>query len=240
MLAVEEGLVERLHAVEHRLVGVFLGTCQVFPLAKQLVGIEQRLVHAAVFAVEESLEVAFRNLAHHVDAPVGQLAEHLLGLFAVAIDIGVAQACQNLMLAIERHPSPVVADGGEVAAIELLPRLVDGLAANEAIEAFRIVVVGILTVFHDVEHIVQTLFQTGLRICIMTGGIGQRQGRYIVASHMSAEVEAGIAAPVPEVGVLLLPAVVGTAGIACGRESCLTYEWCEQAVCVVLHQHLNV
>ncbi len=184
VLAVEEGLVQRLHAVEHRLVGVFLGSCQVFPLAKQLVGIEQRLVHAAMFAVEESLEVAFRNLAHHVDAPVGQLAEHLLGLFAVAIEIGIAQAGQNLMLTIERHPSPVVADGGEVALIEFLPRLVDGLAANEAIEAFRIVVVGILTVFHDVEHIVQTLFQTGLRICIMTGGIGQRQGRNLSLIHI--------------------------------------------------------
>ena len=57
---------------------------------------------------------------------------------------------------------------------------------------------------------------------------------------MSAEVEAGIAAPVLEVGVLLLPLVVGTLRVGSGRESCLPYEGRQKAVGVVLEQHVDV
>ena len=176
MLAVEEGLVECLHAVEHCLVGVFLGGSQVFGVAKELVGIEQRLVHAAVLAVEEALESLVIDLGNEVSAPVGQLAEHLLGLLAVAIEIGIAQSCQNLMFAIEGHPSPVFLNAREVAGIEFLPRVVDGLSANESVETFSILVVSILTVFHYLQHVVQALFHLGTLALVVTGGIGQCQG----------------------------------------------------------------
>ena len=82
---VEERGVQRLHAVEHGAVAEALGGGEVFLLAEQLVGIHERLVDAAVLAVEEGLQVAvahLRNEAHH---PVGHLAEHLLGQLAVGV-----------------------------------------------------------------------------------------------------------------------------------------------------------
>ena len=154
MLAIEERRVEGLHAVEHGLMGVLLGGSEVLAVAKELIGIEQRLVHAAMLTVEEGLEIGIGHLRHQVDAPVGQLAEQLLGHGALAIEIGIAQACQDLVLAIEGHPAPVAANAREVAPVELLPGFVDGLSANEAIEALGITIVGILTVLHDTEHIV--------------------------------------------------------------------------------------
>ena len=110
VLTIEERGVECLHAVEHRLVGVLLGCLQIFLVAKELVGIEQRLVHATVFAVEEAFEGLVINLGNKVGAPVGQLAEHLLGFLAAGIEIGIAKTGQNLVLAIEGHPAPVFAD----------------------------------------------------------------------------------------------------------------------------------
>ena len=80
MLAIEEVGVECLHAVEHGLVGVLLGSGQVLRVAEELVGVEQRLVHASVLAVKEALEGLVVDPGNEVGAPVGQLTEHLLGL----------------------------------------------------------------------------------------------------------------------------------------------------------------
>ncbi len=90
VLAVEESLVQRLHAVEHGFMGEFLRGIEILCVAEELIGVEHRLVHAAVLAVEEAFEVAVADLRDKVDTPVGQLAEHLLGLLAIAIEIGIA------------------------------------------------------------------------------------------------------------------------------------------------------
>ena len=50
---VEERSVECLHAVEHRAVAEALGGGEVFFVAEELIGIDQRFVDAAVLAVEE-------------------------------------------------------------------------------------------------------------------------------------------------------------------------------------------
>ena len=121
MLAVEEVGVERLHAVEHGLMGVLLGGGQVLRVAEELVGIEQRLVHAAVFAVKEALESLVVDLGNEVGTPVGQLAEHFLSLQAAGVEIGIAQSGQHFVLAVEGYPAPVLLDAGEVALIELAP-----------------------------------------------------------------------------------------------------------------------
>ena len=57
---------------------------------------------------------------------------------------------------------------------------------------------------------------------------------------MATEVEAGIAAPVLEVGMALLPLVVGALGVGGSREACLAYEGRQQSVGVILQQHVDV
>ena len=159
MLAIEEAGVQYLHAVEHGFVREFLGGRQVLLVAKQLVGIKQRLVHTAVLAVEKVLEIRIRNLSNEVDAPVAEFAKHLTGLMAAAVDVGVAQSGQDLMLAVEGHPAPVAANLGEVAAVEGAPRVIDGLSADETIESLGVVVVLVLTVLHHLKHIVHAFLQ---------------------------------------------------------------------------------
>ena len=121
MLAVEEGLVEVLHTVEHGFVGIFLCGRQILRVAEELVGIKQALVHAAMLTVEETLEVAVAYLGYQIDAPVGHLMKQFLGHVAVAVEVGITQAGQNLVLHIEGHPAPVALDAGEVALVEFLP-----------------------------------------------------------------------------------------------------------------------
>ena len=110
MAVVEERRVELLHAVEHGAMTETLGGGEVFRIAEELIGIDQRLVDAAMFAVEEALQVAVAHLRDEVHRPVGHLPEHLLGLLALAVEVGVAQTCQHLMLTVERYPAPVAAN----------------------------------------------------------------------------------------------------------------------------------
>ena len=74
----------------------------------------------------------------------------------------------------------------------------------------------------------------------MTGCIGQCQCRQIVTANMTTEVEASIATPVLEVGVLGEPLVVGAAGILCVGQSGLTDIGCEQTIDIILQQHLDI
>ena len=128
-----------------------------------------------MFAVQEPLEVAVRHLGHKVDAPVGQLAEQLLGHVAAGVDVGIAQTGQYLVLAVEWHPAPVALDLRQISLVERFPRVVDGLSADEAVETLGVLVVLVLTVFHDTQHVVQTLLQTGALGLVMAGGVCQRQ-----------------------------------------------------------------
>ena len=72
---------------------VFLRCRQVLLVAKELIGIEQTLVHTTMLAVEKTLKSIVVDLGYQVGTPVAQLAEHLLGLLAVAIEIGITQTC---------------------------------------------------------------------------------------------------------------------------------------------------
>ena len=192
-----------------------------------------------MFTVQKALEGIIVDLGNQVSAPVAKLTEHLFCHVAVAIEIGIAQTSQNLVLTIERHPTPVALYAREVALIEFLPRIVDGLTANEAVETFLVVVILILTVFHDFQHIVHALLELRSNGLIMAGRIGQCQSREIVTANMSTEVEA-IAAPVLEVGVLGEPLVVRTGLVLRVGQTGLTYIGREQTVNVVLEQHLDV
>ena len=239
VFAVEEGRRERLHALEHRPVGVFLRCVEVFLVAEELVGVEHRLVHAAVLRVEHALHVGVAQLRHYVDAPVGELAEQLAGHLALAVDVGIAQSGQNLVLHVEGHPSAVALVGLYVTLVEGRPVRVDGLSADESVESLGVLVELVLTVLHHLQHVVHALLQTGLQVGVVTGGIGQGQGRQIVAADVAAEVEAGVA-PVGEVRVARGPLVVRRLLVRRLGQSGLAHVGRQQAVDVVFHEHLDV
>ena len=192
-----------------------------------------------MLTVEEALQVAVAHLGDEVHTPVGHLAEHLLGICITCIGIGIAQTCQDLMLAVEGHPAPVAADGGGIAGIEVFPRLVDGLSSDEAVEPLRVAVVVVLTVLHHADHILQPLLQLCLHLVVATGGIGQREGCEVVTAHMTVEVEV-VASPVGERRMLLLPLVVTAAVVGSGSKPRLPDVGCQQTIHVILHQHLEV
>ena len=58
MTVVQERRVERLHAVHHFRMAVFLGRRQVFLVAKQLVGISDGFVHASVLVAQHVLHIS--------------------------------------------------------------------------------------------------------------------------------------------------------------------------------------
>ena len=213
---------------------VLLGSVEVFLVAKNLVGIHQRLVHAAMLRAEHLLHQVVRDVAHHVDAPVAEPLEEFLGQGAACVEVSVAQACQYLVLAIERHPAARFAEFCDVASVESCPDVIQRLSADKALQPLRVVLVGILTVLHDVEAIIQLLFHLGLHIRIVRGCVGQGKRAHIVATYVTAEVKACIAAPVREVGVLLFPVVILRRAVL--AQACLTDEWSHQSVCVILQQ----
>ena len=239
MLAVEEGGVERLHAVEHGFVRELLGSLQIFLLAEELVGIEQALVHATVFGVEHGFHVGRREFGYHVHAPVGKLAKHLFGCLVLAIDPCIAQAGEYLVLTIEGHPTALALKLAERSAVECCPHIVDGLSANETIESLGVGIVSILTVFHHTHHIVHALLHLRLHGSIVVGCVCQGKCRKIVTTHMTVEIEA-VVAPVHKRGVQLGVVVILVTGIGGGGESGLAHIGREQAVHIVLQEHLVV
>ena len=219
--------------------GILLCGVEVFLVAKELIGIEQRFVHAAVFAVQKVLEGSIGRAGNDIRAPVGQFAEEFLGLVAAAVEVGVAQSGQYLVLDIERHPTPVAANLREVALIERFPRVVDRLSANETIETGSVSVVGILAILHHGQHVIHALLEFTALGLVVTGGIGQGQRREIVTAHVAAKVEARTS-PVREIGVLGKPLVVGRRCVGSIGKAGLAHEGREQAVDVVLQQGLDV
>ena len=234
VLTVEEGRVERLHAVDHLAMAILLRSLEIFLVAEDLVGIHQRLVHAAMFRAQHLLHLLVADVAHQVHAPVGEPAEELLAHLAVGIEEGIPQTRQHLMLTIEGHPAARTAELRDVAGIEARPDVVQGLSADESLQTLRVVLVGILTVLHDGEAVVQLLLHLRLRAGIVRGGIGQGEGADVVSAHVSAQVEARIASPVREVGMLLLPSVILRRTVL--RQSCLTDEGSHQPVGIVFQQ----
>ena len=110
MFVVQECRIWRLHAVEHRLVGIALSRTKIQFVAKELIGIEQRLVHTSMLTIEEALQIVVRDITYHIDTPVAEFAEHLFGIFVATIYISITQSGKNLMLAIEGDPAPVTTD----------------------------------------------------------------------------------------------------------------------------------
>ena len=131
----------------------FLAAARYFSSPKRVC---QCLVHASVFPPEDLLHLVGGEMAYEVDAPVGEVAEHLLGELAVGIDVGIAQAGEDLMLAVEGYPSSVFLELCEVALVEACPYLVDGLSAYEAFESLCVEGVGILAVLHYAEAVVES------------------------------------------------------------------------------------
>ena len=105
VLAVEEGGVEGLHAVNHLAVAVLLSCIEIFLVAKDGVGIHQSFVHAAMFRAEHLLHLLVGDVAHHVDAPIGKTAEEFLRQRALGVEISIAKTSQHLVLTVEGHPS---------------------------------------------------------------------------------------------------------------------------------------
>ncbi len=222
VLAVEEGLVERLHTADHARVAVTLGTGEVLRIAKQLVGIGDGLVHTAMLRPEHALQGIVREFADHVECPVAHLAEHLAGdggtlvVIAVSgIDGDVAQAGQNLVLTVEGHGFGTVPETIGIALVELLPVGIHGLTAYETVESCLIIVVGILAVLDHLDDIVDALQDLGLQCLVVAAGVGESKSRHVMAADMTTEVEIG-ASPVGMVRMLRLPLVVLVLGIGGG------------------------
>ena len=246
MLSAQEIPVQRLHAVHHAHVAVSLGCLEVFLLTEHAVGIGQCLVHAAMLRPQYALQGIVAESAHHEDAPVAYLAEHLPGHrgtlargVILCVEGDVAQSRQNLVLAVERHRFRSLPESIYIALIEFSPVVVHGLSAHEAVHARLVLVIDILAVLHHPHDVVDAFQQPGPRGFVVAGRIGQCESRHVVSSHVSAQVEVR-ASPVGMVGVLLLPLVIGTLWIGGLAQSSLPHVGCEQAVHVITHEVFDV
>ena len=214
--------------------GERFGCFEVFLVAEDRVGIGEDFIHTSLLRVEDALHLFGAEPADKCYGPVGHLAVHLLGRLVAGVEIGIAQSGHHLMLAVEGHPSANGIKSLGVALIEFPPHLVDGLPAEKAFHARLVVLVHVLAVFQNTEHVIEPRLQQGTARIVFAGGVGHGEGREIVAAHVSGEVKA-VAAPVLEVGMKHQPI-----GVASGGEPGLTDEWREQTVCIVVEEHLNV
>ena len=153
--------------------------------------------------------------------PVCHLAIHLFGCLVACVEISITQSCHHLMLAVEGHPSANGIESLGVALIEFPPHLVDRLSAEKAFHTSLVVLVYILAVFQNTEHIVESRLEQSASLLVLAGGIGHGEGREIVPAHVSGEVKA-VAAPVLEVRMEQQPI-----GIPARGESGLSDEWRE-------------
>ena len=190
MATIKECSVERLHAVEHCLMTVSLGSSKVFGITKELIGIEHTLVHAAVLCIEHCFHVGITELCHDIHTPVGKFAEHLLSQFAASIKIGIAQTSQYLMLTIEWHPASFIPEIVYSAIEEGAPYACDRLTANKTIESLGVVIVCLLAVVHYLKHIFHALFHSFFHGFIGCSGISQRQCRQVMTAHMTVKIKA--------------------------------------------------
>ena len=243
MTVVQECGVQRLHAVHHLRMAVFLGSSQVFLVTKQLIGIHDGLVHTSVLVTQHVLHVAFRQFRHHVHTPVTQFLVHLLRQFAVGIEVGISQTCQHLVLTIERYPTTILLIRADVVGIHGRPYLGDRLTSDEALHTSRVTFVGILTVLHDLQAVVKFVLQLRsqrlLSLIVTQGCIRESQRCEVVTTHMSFERPAGVA-PVTEGRMFRSPVVVLVFRVSSFCQTRLTHKWRHQTVCVVLQQGSRV
>ena len=246
VLAIQKGGAHCLHAIHHRSVAVTLGGGQILGVAKQTIGIDQCLVHAAVLGIQNRLQVGIAQFGHHVHAPVGKLAEKLAGDrsacisgIVAGIERNIAQTGQHFMFAIERHPAAHIAELAGAACIEILPGIVDRLSANETVQTGFVGIEHVLTIFQNGQHIIDFRQKLLLFLGIVAGCIGQRQRRQIVTAHVSVQTETA-AAPILMVGMLLFPLVIAALRVGGGRKPRLTHERCQQAVGIIAEKQLDV
>ena len=135
--------------------------------------------------------------------------------------------------AILRYISLAIKGFG-VALIEFSPHLVDRLPAEKAFHTRLVVLVDVLTVFQNAEHIVESGLEQGACLMVLAGSVGHGEGREIVPAYVSGEVKA-VAAPVFEVGMKLQPI-----GITSGGEPGLSDERREQPVGIVVEEYPDV
>jgi len=104
---------------------------------------------------EYLLHLVVAQVADECHTPIAQPLEQISRHLTVGVNPGIAQAGQYLVGAVERHPSAILLEGGQVAAVQSCPYLVDGLSANEPLHAIVTVGIGILAILHHAQHIVQ-------------------------------------------------------------------------------------
>ena len=185
MLAVEERLVEGLHAADHRLMTIFLGCIEILLVAKDAIGICQGFVHAAMLPAQNVLHLGGSELGNHVHGPVAHVLIQGLGFRIAGIEPGITKTCQHLVLAIERHPSAILLEIGEVSLVESGPYLVDRLSAQESLQACGVLVIGLLAILEHLYHIVESLLQCRFQGVVALGRICQGECGEIVSAHMA-------------------------------------------------------
>ena len=136
------------------------------------------------------------------------------------------------MLTIERHPSPILTESREVVLVEPRPDLRDWLSSDESLHSLCVVFIGILTVFEDVEHIVEALLELGFHGLVVGGCISQCERGEIVTSHMPLERPAA-ESPVGERWMGGSPVVVLSTFLS---ESRFPDERCEEPIDIVLQE----
>ena len=162
VLAVEEcgrvGTLVSLHTVDFVSMAVSFGCFQVFLVAQQAVGIDQGFVHAAMLPSEHLLHLTFCQVTDEIHTPIAEATEELFGHFAIGVYPSIAQSGQNLVAAIEWHPSAVLLEGGEVSAIQACPYLVDRLSADKSFHALCVAFVSLLAILQYLQHVIKTVF----------------------------------------------------------------------------------
>lgn len=73
MLAVEERLVEGLHATDHGLMTIFLSCIQIFLVSEDTIGIGKSLVDTTMLPAQDILHLTGSQFRYHVHGPVAHV-----------------------------------------------------------------------------------------------------------------------------------------------------------------------
>ena len=83
--------------------GETLGGGQIFWFPSQFIGIEKGLVNTAVLGIQHTLHLIIAEGGGDEDTPVAEFQENGAGCRVVAVDVGIAQSGQNLVLHVPRY-----------------------------------------------------------------------------------------------------------------------------------------
>ena len=81
-----------------------LCSSQVFFIAGNLVGICVNFVHSAMFHTHHCFLLLVRQICCQVNSPVAEFQKHIFGLFAFAIQPGIAQTGKHFMQVVKGRP----------------------------------------------------------------------------------------------------------------------------------------